>query len=224
MFVRATCTARADGSVVFEDMLALADGHLYRTGEMPAPEPDYKELTRLDKVVRDAERTGDAAVVERAKDFRAAGRESLMKLHEAQVEVHAANVELRDELMAGSVRWFVLAFQEIRWINKADHYTVQVDAALLKRRGKRKKSRISRMHERPRYIVLTRAEIAERWHRVHRGGTHASPMPHLRRGHYRTLRAARYGDSKGKRLWIRATHVNGKCVEWRDGDVTYKVI
>lgn len=117
---------------------------------------------------------------------------------------------------------FYLGLQEVHWINHPDHFTIEVLGPQVGR--KRKGSRIRRLGERPRHIMLTKSQIADAWHRVHRGGTHASPMPHLRRGHYKTLRSERYKENQGKRIWVRATHVNGACVEWRDGDVSYKVL
>lgn len=45
----------------------------------------------------------------------------------------------------------------------------------------------------------------------------------LRRGHYRTLSAPIY-KVPGQRVWVRATHVQGNTVEWREGDRFYKVI
>ncbi len=69
---------------------------------------------------------------------------------------------------------------------------------------------------------MVKDQIADRWHRAHMANVRASPMPHLRRGHYRRLRDD--GTGEKRRVWVRASHVGGKCVEWRDGDVTYKVV
>ena len=138
----------------------------------------------------------------------------------AKLEVHAQNI---NEMTMTNLRGhFYLGLQNVAWVNHPDHYVVEINPE--SRPKKRKKKRLSRWNEREHHILLTREEITEEWHRTHRGGTHASPMPHLRRGHYKTLRADRYKEARGKKVWVRATHVNGECVEWRDGDISYKVI
>lgn len=140
--------------------------------------------------------------------------------HVAEIQRLDAHVE---EVGAEHVRSsFYLALQLVNWINHPDHFTVEAAGSSSKRR--KKKARIRRLGERPRHILLTKHQIADEWHRVHHGSTHASPLPHLRRGHYKTLRSERYKEKRGQRIWVRATHVNGACVEWRDGDVTYKVL
>ena len=84
------------------------------------------------------------------------------------------------------------------------------------------KGKIPRMHSRPTYIVVDKAAITRRYAAAN-PGIHKSPVPHLRRGHYRTLASNRYKEP-GKRVWVRATHVKGNDVEWREGDRHYKVI
>ncbi len=84
------------------------------------------------------------------------------------------------------------------------------------------RGKVPRLYQRPRYIVIDKDEIQTRYHDSQpKGGK--SPMPHLRRGHYRTLAANIYKEP-GKRVWVRATHVKGNTVEWREGDRQYKVI
>lgn len=150
-----------------------------------------------------------------------------------QRKIVKKNGELKDlgkeaaDLQAEQMRdAFYLGLQEVNWINHPNHFTVRSCAASPKRKPKKRQkgTRVRRLRERERYIVLTKQEITEEWRRIHQGGTHAPPIPHLRRGHYKILRAARFKEKKGQRVWVRATHVNGHCVEWRDGDVRYKVL
>jgi hypothetical protein len=54
------------------------------------------------------------------------------------------------------------------------------------------------------------------------GGTHASPTPHARRGHWRTLRAERYGANRGKRVWAREAWIGDR--EWQHEGRTYRII
>ncbi|KKK48905.1 hypothetical protein LCGC14_3140470, partial [marine sediment metagenome] len=74
----------------------------------------------------------------------------------------------------------------------------------------------------PRYILLDKTAIKSRYADSAPSGR-ASPLPHLRRGHYRTLMAERF-KRPGCRIWVRATHIKGNDVEWREGDRHYKVI
>jgi len=54
------------------------------------------------------------------------------------------------------------------------------------------------------------------------GGTHASPRPHQRRGHWKTLSAERFKEARGKRLWIKPTWVGD--TEWECDGQVYKVL
>jgi hypothetical protein len=152
---------------------------------------------------------------EEIQDYKDQEKEAVEKLGEHAQKINEMSLEtLREN--------FYVGLQNIAWINHQDHYTVELNPE--SRPKKPKKNRIARWTEREHHILLTRNDITEEWQRIHRGGTHASPMPHLRRGHYKTLRADRYKEARGKRIWVRATHVNGECVEWRNGAISYKVI
>ncbi len=54
------------------------------------------------------------------------------------------------------------------------------------------------------------------------GGAHASPCPHQRRGHWKTLSAERFKAARGRRLWIKPLWVGDRVWE-RDGQV-YRVL
>ncbi len=153
----------------------------------------------------------------------------LKAAHERVAEIERARAATETEWRTKQRELIQLAFEvglkEVQWINKPDHFTVEVGSlAPPRKKGKDKSKdlRARRLHDRIRHIVLTKLEIAEAWRRVHRGGTHASPVPHLRRGHYRRLKPST-PDQEGRVVWVRAAHVNGQCVEWREGDVRYRV-
>lgn len=107
----------------------------------------------------------------------------------------------------------------LRYINAPERFIVRETS---KKTPKRKVSGVPRLNQRPRYILLDKTSIKTRYSSSQHG-EHRSPIPHLRRGHYRTLTAERYKE-KGKRVWVRATHVKGNEVEWREGDRFYKVV
>ena len=71
-------------------------------------------------------------------------------------------------------------------------------------------------------IVIDLAEAKRYGHRIDRGGSHASPSPHVRRGHYATLRAKRFGLNVGKRVWRKQAWVGD--TEWVFDGSHYRVV
>lgn len=233
IFVCAMCTIQGGNVDVTGARGFIGDEYIDSGAPAKDPEPPPIDslVDRARAALAKAEATGDASLIRRAREGmsyaaqnEADYREAKLRHYQCMVDVAKIRRELARETLDVVDDWFRLAFAEVRWINKADHYTVEVGSRPPGRKKNKNGPKIRRMHERPRFIVMTKNEIAETWHRHHNGGERSSPMPHLRRGHYKTLRADRYGENKGKRIWVRATHVNGQCVEWRDGDVRYKVI
>jgi len=117
---------------------------------------------------------------------------------------------------------FLCGLLTATWINRPKHYIVEHGPEVVRKDKGKNSDRLPRLGERSRYILLDHEDVRRRWTGAH--GEHGSPMPHLRRGHFKTLRAERYGDNRGKVIWVSPCHVNGACVEWRQGDVRYKVI
>lgn len=148
--------------------------------------------------------------------------EQARQLHEdvALLEKSSAQTQVKE-----AREGFYLGLQEVNWINLPDHFTIEVGAEEPPRKNKKSKNpRARRLAERDRHIILKKSDITKRWKKAHQGGTHAPPIPHLRRGHYKTLRSEKFKEMRGKRIWVRATNVGGECVEWRDGNVRYKVL
>lgn len=108
----------------------------------------------------------------------------------------------------------------LSYINAPERFMVKQSP---KKMGKAKKGQIPRLYQRPQYIILDKQSIKTRYLDSQSKG-HKSPMPHLRRGHYRTLTSEKYKRKQGQRVWVRATHVKGNTVEWREGDRYYEVI
>lgn len=82
--------------------------------------------------------------------------------------------------------------------------------------------KILRSHERPRYVFLTPKEIRRIFGEDHQPGTHASPIPHERRRHYRVLRSEFYKEKRGKVIVVPAVWVGTK--EKVVGSTRYKVM
>jgi hypothetical protein len=200
------------------------------------PEEMERELAesrrKAERYLAEARRRGDPRRIEEAEKALSSIMETNAEyapLIDKARELHAdaallaertAEVEMKEMREA-----FYLGLQEVNWINHPDHFTVEIGAQEPPRKTKKSKGpRVRRLAERARHIILKKSDITTRWKKAHQGGTHAPPIPHLRRGHYKTLRAERFKEKRGKRIWVRASHVGGECVEWRDGDVRYKVI
>lgn len=120
------------------------------------------------------------------------------------------------EMLTGMV-WNLIRF--LLYINDEARFVVSKSPVKMSRP---KKGRIPRIHQRPTYIVIDKQAITTRYLQSQTTGRR-SPMPHLRRGHYRTLAADRY-KKPGRRVWVRAAHIKGNDVEWREGERQYKVI
>lgn len=74
-----------------------------------------------------------------------------------------------------------------------------------------------------RILILPTRKIVDLKHRVYAGGTHASPIPHLRKGHWRDLRSPMFKNKKGQKIWVVPASVGGD-LEMKDGGVVYRVI
>jgi hypothetical protein len=77
----------------------------------------------------------------------------------------------------------------------------------------------------PTVLLMNLAESRQYGHRVDRGGSHASPHPHTRRGHYASLvdpKFRRNEDGTVRRVWVRPAWVGDS--EWVFEGRQYKVI
>lgn len=86
-----------------------------------------------------------------------------------------------------------------------------------------KKKRILREHQRPIYTILEPSKIRKIMHiKEPSHGSHRSPIPHERSGHYRVLKHPKYGKNVGKHIWIKPVWVGDS--EATVGNKFYKVI
>lgn len=108
------------------------------------------------------------------------------------------------------------------WLNEcSDHPVEVIDAPQSRLRKKINTKKPWLRDDLPRTIMLDLTS-AKRYGHPNRGGTHASPHPHQRRGHFKTLRAERFGENRGKRIWTRPAWVGDR--EWIYNGATYKVL
>jgi len=104
------------------------------------------------------------------------------------------------------------------YINHPDYMIVE--AAPKKERPSNHK--IRRIHERPEFISLHRTAVRDSWARA--TGNGAAKCPHMRRGHFKTLRAERWGPEKrGTKVWVRPCTIHGEEITWTERNRMYTV-
>jgi hypothetical protein len=114
----------------------------------------------------------------------------------------------------------------LHYIDLPKHFII-VETPEIVKEGKVPRKKIPNAQQRDRYILLD-PEAAKKIY-VSRTdkpqeGTHASPIPHLRRAHSKVLRSDRYAASgkQGQIVYIRPTWVGD--VDWECGQTKYKVL
>lgn len=118
-----------------------------------------------------------------------------------------------------------LIFYALIYINYPAHVIIEESQKLTPREERQQKKQIKPDAinvKRPILRVVSAGDIIKRKHSEGEG-THASPIPHLRRGHWRQLRSDYYKNKKDEAVWIRDVKVNGELI-WHDGNITYKVV
>lgn len=210
-----------------EDSPLIGGTKIIEDAAKGAKDQHAKELKKAQSQLEEIRAAGKSVVEAEGIIADLAERHSEIEALEERLESNAREMTRAEKegtrvVIEGVSDAFYKGLQTVNWINHPDHFTIELEA--VEGRKKKKANRIRRTHERSSHIILTKTEIATRWHTAHQGGTHASPLPHLRRGHYKTLRAARFKEKRGQRIWVRASHVGGECVEWRHGDRSYKVL
>lgn len=113
------------------------------------------------------------------------------------------------------------ALDQLHYINLPRHYlVVNTPIAASKRTGKKK---TTRFEYRPKVMLIDPEKVhLIRPRSEHQGGTHASPIPHLRRGHTRVLKAEKFKNKRWAVIHVHPTWVGPE--EWDDGRSEYRVI
>lgn len=110
---------------------------------------------------------------------------------------------------------------QLHYINLPRHYLVVDTPAHVKSRAKHVKT--PRFNDRSKVLMIDPMKVhIIRPHSVSGGGEHASPVPHLRRGHTKVLKAERYKNKRWAVIHIHPTWVGP--TEWSHGRSQYKVI
>lgn len=99
-----------------------------------------------------------------------------------------------------------LLLMVIDYINRPDRFIIKVTPAVSARELRLKeKGRKYSFNKKQTHIVLDHSQVREIIAASH-GGSHASPLPHQRRGHWRQLKAECFKEKI--RVWVRPTDIN----------------
>jgi len=120
----------------------------------------------------------------------------------------------------GNIQNTMVILAMLNHIDSPRHYVLSESPSRIRIGG----PKAPRYDNRERYIVLDKDAVIKRYKmRKDHGATHASPAPHLRRGHFMTLSHDRYVNLKGQRIPVRPSWVGSR--EWTGGrGLKYKVV
>jgi len=113
--------------------------------------------------------------------------------------------KIRKGITEGNLFHIRKALYEIHWINSTP------DVILVERPKKapHKNKKPLRYNQRSLFTIVKKGDIHRR---IKAEGEEAQrrvpPIPHTRRGHYKTLSSPRYKKKQGRKIWIRSTTVN----------------
>lgn len=99
----------------------------------------------------------------------------------------------------------ITACEEVMYFNAPNRFIVEATPERV--RDGRSAPKIPRSHERPMFTLLTPDEVRKIIPRQEHVGSHASPAPHERRRHLRTLRSDRFVNMQGRTITIPASWV-----------------
>lgn len=139
-------------------------------------------------------------------------------------EVAAHYLEYCKGDFVGAVSTFL---DELHYIDLPRHYIIERTPRHVannpEKFKKREAKRIARIQDRSRWVVMDPEDIRRVWPSgVPKGGHHAPPVPHFRRGHEKLLAGDRWTLKRGQVIRVRPSWVGGR--EWDDGAAKYKVI
>lgn len=122
-----------------------------------------------------------------------------------------------------SFNWAERILSILTYINQPQLYIIKESKTVNKREQGRNKNKrgAERFLNKARYLVLDYSQVKTRYLSAGMGGTHASPLPHLRRAHPRRLKADRFKEKKT--IQVKSCEVN-KGMTWSDGKRIYEVI
>jgi hypothetical protein len=116
---------------------------------------------------------------------------------------------------------------ELHYIDLPRHYIVESTPRHVVKNpekfAKREDKRVTRFQDRPHWVIMDPEDIRRTWPSgPSKGGTHAPPIPHFRRGHEKLLTGERWTNKRGQIVRVRPSWVGDR--EWDHGAMRYRVI
>lgn len=141
----------------------------------------------------------------------------LMKQDRATIAKEIRRLEVKDFI--NSVNTFM---DQATYIDLPRHYIVEETPNHVAK-GKVKTAKIPRYDDRPRWRILDPEGVKKVYRaKASAGGHHASPVPHMRIGHTKTLTAPRWKAKRWQTVHVRPSWIGDK--EWDGERAKYKVI
>lgn len=128
------------------------------------------------------------------------------------------NKEVLQTMMFDSCRSIGTTIEQLIYMSQPGSYVLMETP----KKVREKSDRPIRAHERSRIRVFDPEEMREVYLSKHTG-SHKSPLPHLRMGHWRTFKAERFSKMKGQMVWIDEIQVRAG-EEWEHENKIYKVM
>lgn len=105
-------------------------------------------------------------------------------------------------------------FFSILWAYQPRQTLIRESTEAIERQYKKKHKKASRFDARPHIKIFDPEEVKVLYrNRENNGGTHASPVPHVRRAHVRRYNHPRYVNMRGKTQSVSGTVVNAEAGE-----------
>jgi hypothetical protein len=125
-----------------------------------------------------------------------------------------------------SFNWAERVLSILSYINQPHLYIVKesntvTDRETQREKNKNIKKKLPTFYHKARHVVLDYSQVKILHASSTKGGTHASPIPHKRRGHPRTLKADRFKEKKT--IQVKPADVN-PGLTWSIGKRIYEVI
>jgi hypothetical protein len=143
-----------------------------------------------------------------------------------QIDDRSVSIDETTEVLHQIEHQSRTALQQLRYIDMSPHFVIEERYVNVDLERKFNEKKTARVDDREHWIILDPEEVqimrSARTDAVEPIGTHASPIPHRRRGYQKTLRSERYKYKRGSVIYIRPTWVGDR--EWVNGKLCYRVV
>jgi hypothetical protein len=186
----------------------------------PRTEGDTNNIIRLHGSLTAIMGDGKHTVVRRLADV-------LPAMRDAEIPENADENTVTAFITRDFISSLSSAIEQLYYVNQPRHHVVELTPHHIVKNAdkynRQSKVKAARFADRIRYLLVEPEKVHEiRPPSASSGGTHASPVPHLRAGYTKILRAARFKKRRWAVVHVRPTWVGDE--EWDNGKVRYRVI